>query len=113
MVLDNTIEFLAWALFRIDIIRLIKSKVSLAKNFHIQPSEIDKMPYWEYEYFIDAVNDNIKEENEASEKQEDAYKSKYNANKIMSNAKSSMPKMPSSSSYRAPSMPKMPSMPKI
>ena len=52
---------------------LVKIKASLAKNFHIQPTEIDKMPMWEYELFIKALNDEINEENEKQQKEMDKY----------------------------------------
>lgn len=52
---------------------LIKMKATLAKNFHIQPSEIDKMPVWEYELFIQYINDEVKEENDKQQKEMDKY----------------------------------------
>lgn len=70
--LDETyIEYALISLWSINILEHIKVKASLAKQFHIQPSEIDKMYYWEYEYFIKYINDMVKEENEAQQKQLD------------------------------------------
>ena len=99
--------------FQINIENLVQNKVSLVKNFHIQPSEIDRMPYWEYEYFMKYANQMIEEENKQQEEQNEEYDMnslKRNANSMMKGANSQMPKMPSMSS-----MPKMPSfsMPKI
>lgn len=77
-VLDNTyLESAIFSLWKIDILGFIKQKAALSKNFHIQPSELDKMPYWEYEYYIKALNDLIKAENEDQENQ----MSKYNIKK--------------------------------
>ena len=74
---------------------MIQIKTSLAKNFHIQPSEIDKMPMWEYEMFITEMNKQVKEENEKQQGDMD----KYNVKDYMKNAgktpKMTTPKMPS------------------
>lgn len=87
-------------LWKINVTGLISTKASIAKNFHISPIEIDKMMYWEYELFLDALNEQIKEENEKQQNEMDKYDvAKYqkmvqNPNKMMS-------------SYKMPSMPKM------
>ena len=72
----------------------------MAKEFHIQPSEIDAMPVWEYEIFMKELNDIIKEENEKQQKEMD--KAGIKDAKKMSDPKniqrmqnSAMPKMPS------------------
>ena len=70
-------EFLIFNLIKIDLLNLIKIKAKLAKEFHIQPSEIDKMQVWEYELFITYLNEAVKEDNEAHEDE----MSKYNINK--------------------------------
>ena len=51
-------------LFRIDIVNFIKIKAILSKEFHIQPSEIEMMPAWEYEMFVKELNNIVKEEND-------------------------------------------------
>ena len=58
---------------KIDIMSLIKLKASLSKNFHIQPSEIDAMPMWEYELYIKQLNEMVEEENEKQQKEMDQY----------------------------------------
>ena len=45
----------------------------LSKNFHIQPTEIDKMPMWEYEMYIMQLNEIVKEENEGQKREADKY----------------------------------------
>lgn len=76
----------------------------MVKNFHLSPSEIDRMMMWEYEYFIDAVNDNIKEENARAEDEKGNFDtSKYSPDRMM---KSAQAKMPNMSNMKMPSMPK-------
>lgn len=95
MVLDNSyIESAIFGLWRINIVGLIKTKASLTKNFHISPVEIDKMVYWEYEMWINALNDQIEEENKNQQSEMDKYDvSKYQ--KMVQNPSKMIPKMPS------------------
>ena len=61
--LDQTyFEYDVFSLFKINVTNLIQIKAALAKNFHIQPSEIENMPMWEYELFIGEMNDQVQEE---------------------------------------------------
>jgi hypothetical protein len=87
----------------------IRTKAVLAKEFHIQPSEIDNMPAWEYELFVKEINNIVKEENDKNKQEMD--KAGINDAKKMSNPsyiskmqKDAMPKMPNMT------MPKMPSI---
>ena len=97
--IDSTyIEYCIFSLFKIDIINLIKTKASLAKNFHIQPSEIDRMPMWEYEIFMKTLNSVVDEENKKQQSEIDKYD--INSYKKMANP-SNMNKMMN------PQMPKM------
>jgi hypothetical protein len=100
---DTYIENAIFKLIKLDLVNLVKIKAAMAKNFHIQPSEIDNMLMWEYELFIQYINDSVKEENDMQQKE----MSKYNIGdyKKMSNPKS-MSKM------TPPKMPPMPSIPK-
>ena len=59
-------------LFMINIEGLVRNKVALAKNFHIQPSEIDKMSMWEYEMFMKELNEQVKEENDKQQGEDQA-----------------------------------------
>ena len=106
--IDSTyIEYCIFNLIKTDLIYLIKSKSILAKEFHIQPSEIDMMPMWEYEYFIRFINDSIKEDNEKQQSEMDKYDiNKYKnmtnssyANKAMKPPTMTMPKMPSAPKF--------------
>ena len=81
-------------LWKINVTGLISTKASIAKNFHISPTEIDKMMYWEYELFLDALNEQIKEENEQQQNEMDKDVDRYR--KMASNPSKLMksPKMP-------------------
>ena len=105
--IDSTyIEYAIFSLFKIDIINFIKIKATLAKEFHIQPSEIENMPVWEYELFMKSINEMVKEENEKNKQEMD--KAGIKDAQKMSNP-NNMRKM------QQPSIPKMPniSMPNI
>lgn len=107
--LDNSyIESALFSLFKIDVINYIKVKSILAKEFHIQPSEIDKMPAWEYELFMQEINTLVKEENERNQKEMDksGYNKMNNPNYMKNMANNQMPKM--DNSFKMPSMPSMP-----
>ena len=91
----------------------IKVKAILAKEFHIQPSELDAMPAWEYELFMKEINNAVKEENDRNKQEmdksgiSDAQKM-ANPNSIKRMQNSSMPKMPKMGNIG--SMPSMPNM---
>lgn len=91
----------AYLLFKVNIENLVRGKLVIVKEFYIQPSEIDRMPYWEYETIREDINDYLKEKQKQNEQQEKEY---GNHNSMMKNAK--MPKI------QTPKMPKM-SMSKI
>lgn len=103
-------EFSIMKLFVINLIALLKNKVSLSKNFNIAPSELDRMYYWEYEYLLEIVNDNIKRENEQNEKEQAKYGNMNprsmmrDAGRYMPSHNSGIPKVPSFGSPKLPSM---------
>lgn len=89
---------------------IISLKAQLGKAFHIQPSEIDRMPFWELELYVKELERLIKEENEAQKKEMDKSgireaKKMTNPNYFSKMMSSSMPKMPDMSSFKMPSMP--------
>lgn len=103
-VLDNTyLEKVIYNLFQIDIVSLISNKVQLAKNFHIQPSEIDKMCMWEYELFMKELNDVVKKENKEQKAEMDKYDVKSMQKMTKPNSMSKMiPKIPDMSNVKMP-----------
>lgn len=84
---------------------MVASKVVICKNFNIQPSEIERMAYWEYEMSVKECEKIVEEE---KKQQEDSEKShNYNPRSYQNRADHMM------KGYRTPAMPKMPQMPKI
>ena len=84
---------------------LIKTKAILSKNFHIQPSEIDMMPMWEYELYVKQLNDLVEEENE---KHKDIEKSgEVNKYKKMMNSRNIQPSMPKTPNFNMPKTPNL------
>jgi hypothetical protein len=73
------------------------------EKLHIQPSELDMLPFYEYEYMIEIYNDIINERNDKEEKNTEDKENKYNMNSMKSQMKQSMP------SYKMPKI----SLPKI
>ena len=90
------LEYDVFSLFKINVVNLIQIKASLAKNFHIQPSEIDAMPMWEYEMFIKEMNDQVQAENKQQQAEMDKYhvKDYMNAASPKNIQKMTNPKMP-------------------
>lgn len=103
---DSYIDKALYKLFFVDVINQIKVKAAMAKQFHIAPSEIDRMAYWEYELWMKEINNQVNEENDMQQDQLD----KYHVNDLMSSVssgkfmKNMMPESP-----KMPAMPKMPS----
>lgn len=76
------------------------------EKLHLQPSELDLLPYYEFEYTIEMFNDIIKERNDEEKKQSASAEEKYNMNSMQKQAQKNM------SGYKTPSLPKI-SMPKF
>lgn len=104
--IDNSfIELGLFNSIKLDIVNLVTTKASLSKNFHIQPSEIDKMPMWEYELYVQQLNELIKDENDHQKKEMD----QYHINDYLQSAHpKNIQKMVQTP--KMPDMPKMPSM---
>jgi hypothetical protein len=104
--IDNTfIEFAIFSLWKIDIMNFVKTKATLSKEFRIQPTEVDKMPMWEYELFLQHLNNLVKDDNENQQNEMkkyniDDYKKIADPSRM---SKMTQPKMPN---YSIPKMPK-------
>lgn len=85
---------------------MVQNKVRLVKYFNVQPSELERMPFWEYEEFINAAEELIEEEKE----QQEEASGEYNNSNYMKDAKSMMRQQ--QRSFKQPSLPKL-NMPKI
>lgn len=76
------------------------------EKLHLQPSELDSLPFYEYEYTLQYYNELLQERKDGEDKNQKEQSDKYNI-KGMQNSMSKglqTPKMPSFS------MPKMPSL---
>lgn len=87
---------------------MVQNKVVICKNFRIQPSELMRMPYWEYEMTIKECENIVEEEKKQQEEQDSKYgtpsMSQYQRQQNqMMRRYGKMPSMPS-----APAMPKIP-----
>ena len=77
---------------------MVKSKLYICRDWHIQPSEIDKLMYFEYEYMIQDINKENKEQEKRNKEEEKKYGSigkMPNYNSMMNNASKNIPSMPS------------------
>lgn len=94
---------------------MVLSKAQLARYFYMQPSEIERMPYWEYELFKEKANEIIEEENKQQEgkgNSKEYNKYKKDADRYMKGGLPSYGNM-GSGSYKVPSLSSMPSIPSI
>lgn len=92
--IDNSyLDYAVYKMFTIDLVNLIQIEVAMCKQFHFSPFELEKLPMWQYEIFMECMNKSVKEENDATQKQMDQYDIK-GMTKMASNPQSMMPKMP-------------------
>lgn len=52
------------------------------EKLHIQPSEIDRLPYYEYEYTLSLYNDMLKDRKSNEDNLYEAERDKYNVNNL-------------------------------
>ena len=83
---------------------MVQNKLLIAKNYHIGPSEIDRLQYWEYEVYLEELNILEKRQQEENKKQQEDYssiKNQFSSStfsqqmKQFQNSNNMMPKMPS------------------
>ena len=92
-------------MYSIDLRNLVKNKLYICKNYHIQPSEIDKMEYFNYEYMLEDIKEIQDEEQKRADEQEsgsgmwDMGKQMRSMQNSMTNTMSSF-KMPSIGSWK-------------
>ena len=102
-------ELSIYSLFKVDIKSLVQSKIVLCKNFNIQPSEIDRMPFWEWEISRKQAEDMAEEE----KKQQEEQSKGHSMTNYQAQARRMMPNPYNNGVPRMPSMPSMPRMPRI
>jgi len=89
-------ESVLCSIWQVDVRNLVVNKLYICRDYHIQPSEIDKMVYFEYEY----IWEEIKKEQKEQEKRQKEDEKKYgqpkmpNYNQMMNNVGKSMPSLP-------------------
>ena len=92
-----------YSMLRVNLRNLVKNELYICKEWHIQPSEIDKLPYYEYEWMIDEINEHNKEQEKRSKQEQEQYDS----------MKKGMPNMNNiMKGYQQPTLPKV-SLPKF
>lgn len=64
-------ELALYSMFKINLENLVKNKLHICKNYNIQPSEIDRLWFFDYETFIREINTYQKKEEEQQKKQEE------------------------------------------
>lgn len=93
-------------LFKVDVRNLVKNRLYITKETHIQPSVYESWPYYEYEYLLEDLKEYIENENKKNAEEN----SKYD----MSSIKSQMSAIKSgkfpinTGGFKAPPMPKAP-----
>ena len=91
-------ESAVYSIYKVSVVNSVRNSLFICREYHIQPSEILRMPYWIYEEYLANIKD-IQKKEEKEQKDQDK---RYN---------SMMPKMPSMPKMSAPAMPKI-SIPK-
>lgn len=89
-----------YLLWRVNLRNLVKNKLYICKEWHIQPSEIDKMIYFEYEQMLEDIQEFNKEQEKQNKEEQKQYnsmmsqsKSMQNYNNMYKNAQQSLPKV--------------------
>lgn len=78
-----------FSLFKISLENFFKTKFHIYLKLHVQPSELERMEYYEFHYLVKDMIEHIKEENKQNQGQNDATAG------MMSNIKMPNMKMPS------------------
>ena len=74
----------------------VKNNLYICKDYHIQPSEINKMPYYQYEIILEEINAIVKEqekERDRQEKEHAAMQKNMNPASMMNSMNRNMPNM--------------------
>ena len=98
-----------YSLLKVDIRNLVRNEASLLKYQRMQPSEVERLPYWQYELLIDNIIELNKEEKEEQEKQEQKQSGKYQLPKGMPSMNDVKRMTSSSTGMRIPT-PKIPKL---
>lgn len=87
-------ESALYSMWSINVRNLVQNKFIICREYHIQPSEIDRMLMFEYEYLLEDIRTYNKQQEEQQKKDERKYNFKQpNMNQMMSGAQASIPKV--------------------
>ena len=96
-------EYATYSRFHVDVRNLVKNRLYITKETHVQPSEYESWPYYEYEYFIEDLREYIENENKKNEEENKKYD--------MTSMKSNISKLTGSiPSFKTPTLPKAPKL---
>ena len=96
-------EYATCFLFQVDVRNLVKNRLYITKETHVQPSEYESWPYYEYEYFIEDLKEYIENENKKNEEEN----KKYDAASMKSNISKLTSSIPSIKNQILPKAPKL------
>ena len=93
-------------LYKIDIENLVQNEALLSyKDWHIPISELERLPYWQYEYLLNKINEINKEE----EKRQKEESEKYNSGSMSKDINAYKKQLGlNNNDFKMPSMPNMP-----
>ena len=87
-------ESALYSMWSIDVRNLVQNKFVICREYHIQPSEIDRMYMFEYEYLLEDIKKYNKQQEEQRKKDERSHNYKTpNMSQMMSSAQNSIPKI--------------------
>jgi hypothetical protein len=94
------VESKAFSLFQISLENFFKAKFYLGFHLHLQPSEIDALDFYEYQYYVQNLTEHLKKQNKEEQEQNEQMQEQYSTQ---------TPKVPKMSDYGM-KMPKMSGM---
>ena len=89
-------ESALYSIWVINLRNLARNRIYILKGSGLQPSEYSNWPFYEYEFFLDDLNEYIEEENKRNEEsgeKSDSIRSGYDSSKMMSEARKMMSSM--------------------
>jgi hypothetical protein len=81
-------------MWSIDVRNLVQNKFVICREYHIQPSEIDRMQMFEYEFLLEDIRAYNKQQEDQRKKDEQNQPGIPNVNSYMNSMKQQMPQMP-------------------
>ena len=99
-----------YLMFKVNTRDLVKNNLYICKDYHIQPSEIRKLPYYEYEFILIE----IKVIEEKQQEEQEKYNEKFDTKSMNSQMNNMSRNMMGGGNFKMPnvSMPNI-NMPKI